>query len=91
MLDHIALPPILPLAIAAKRVYSWQRMFLMEDTAMSELRELKGGKQLPHAHPDGRRCCGRPLSEKCSPEEEAAKTDRATGEKSCCKGHGHNH
>lgn len=42
-----------------------------------------------HAHPGGRRCCGRPLAEKCSPEEEAANTDTATGEKSCCKGHGH--
>lgn len=43
--------------------------------------------QHPHAHPGGRRCCGRPLSEKCSPQEEAEKTDQATGEKSCCKGH----
>jgi hypothetical protein len=55
---------------------------------MSELKELTV-KQLPHAHPNGRRCCGRPLTEKCSPEEEAAKTDAATGEKSCCKGHDH--
>jgi hypothetical protein len=43
-----------------------------------------------HAHPKGRRCCGRLLSEKCSPQEEAAKTDSATGEKTCCKGH-HKH
>ena len=41
------------------------------------------------AHPGGRRCCGRPLSEKCGPEEEASKTN-AAGEKSCCKGH-HKH
>lgn len=40
-----------------------------------------------HAHANGRRCCGRPLDQKCSPEEEAAKIDAATGEKSCCKGH----
>lgn len=39
-----------------------------------------------HAHPNGRRCCGRPIAEKCSPDEEAAKTNEA-GEKSCCKGH----
>jgi hypothetical protein len=63
---------------------------LKKENPMKELKELTG-KQLPHAHPDGRRCCGRPLAEKCSPEEEAAKTDKATGEKSCCKGHGHGH
>lgn len=40
-------------------------------------------------HPGGRRCCGRHLSEKCTPEEEASKTN-ASGEKSCCKG-GHKH
>lgn len=40
---------------------------------MAELKEL-AGKQLPHAHLDGRRCCGRPFAEKCSPEEEASKT-----------------
>jgi hypothetical protein len=58
---------------------------------MNEMNELKDQteQQLPLAHPNGRRCCGRLLSEKCSPEEEAAKTDKATGEKSCCKGHGH--
>lgn len=61
---------------------------------MSDLKNLQENK-IPlsphgHAHPNGRRCCGRPLSEKCSPEEEAAKTDQATGEKSCCKGH-HEH
>lgn len=39
-----------------------------------------------HAHPGDRRCCGRPVSEKCSPEEEAVKTG-ATGGKTCCKGH----
>ncbi len=39
-----------------------------------------------HAHLNGRRCCGRLLSEKCSPEEEAAKINAVTGEKSCCKG-----
>jgi hypothetical protein len=54
---------------------------------LNEGKELTG-KQLPQAHPGGRRCCGRPLSEKCSPEEEAAKVDKATGVKSCCKGHG---
>ena len=47
------------------------------------------GKGIPmspgHAHSNGRRCCGRLLSEKCTPEEEAAKTDPASGEKSCCK------
>ncbi len=57
---------------------------------MSELKELTV-KQPPHVHPNGRRCCGRPLAEKCSPEDEALKTDKATGEKSCCKGHGHKH
>ncbi len=44
-----------------------------------------------HANADGRRCCGRPLSEKCSPEEEAAKINPVTGEKSCCNGHHHHH
>jgi hypothetical protein len=39
-----------------------------------------------HHHPDGKRCCGRPLAEKCTPEEEAARTDSKTGEKACCKG-----
>ncbi len=57
---------------------------------MSDSKSLQD-KQLPlahgHAHPDGRRCCGRPLAEKCSPEEEAGKIDAVTGEKSCCKGH----
>jgi hypothetical protein len=38
-----------------------------------------------HAHLDGKRCCGRPLSEKCSPEEEQANTDARTGEKECCR------
>jgi len=52
------------------------------------MKELTG-RQLHHAHFGGRRCCGRLLSEKCSPEEEATKTDKVTGEKSCCKGHGH--
>lgn len=60
---------------------------------MSDLKEMQGNG-LPmaqgHAHPNGRRCCGRPIAEKCTPEEEAAKTDSATGEKSCCKGH-HQH
>lgn len=60
----------------------------MRRYAMSELKMAPEGKT-PHAHPDGRRCCGRPLSEKCTPEEEASKTD-AAGEKSCCKGH-HKH
>lgn len=41
---------------------------------------------MDHAHPTGRRCCGRPLGEKCTPEEEAAKTDGESGKKSCCKG-----
>lgn len=41
--------------------------------------------------PEKKRCCGRALSEKCSPEEEAANTS-ADGKKSCCKGdHGHHH
>ena len=53
---------------------------------MNDLNGLNG-KQLPHSHSNGRRCCGRPLSEKCSPEEEAANTDKITGKKSCCKGH----
>lgn len=57
---------------------------------MKELKKLTD-KRLNHAHPDGRRCCGRLLSEKCSPEEEAAKTDKVTGEKSCCKGHNYKH
>ncbi|SBW09602.1 hypothetical protein KL86DPRO_50220 [uncultured delta proteobacterium] len=60
---------------------------------MSDSKTLQDN-QLPiaphgHAHPGGRRCCGRPIAEKCSPEEEAAKTN-AAGEKSCCKGH-HKH
>lgn len=38
-----------------------------------------------HAHQNGRRCCGRLLTEKCSPEEQAANTDSKTGKKSCCK------
>lgn len=38
-----------------------------------------------HHHADGRRCCGRPISEKCSPQEEAANTN-AAGAKSCCRG-----
>lgn len=54
--------------------------------AMSECKSAQGSNAA-HAHPGGRRCCGRPLSEKCNPEEEAAKTDKTTGEKSCCKGH----
>lgn len=61
---------------------------------MSDLKNLRESNISPsphgHAHPNGRRCCGRLISEKCRPEEEAAKTDQATGEKSCCKGH-HNH
>ena len=57
---------------------------------MNELKPMQD-KQLPlssqgHAHPGGRRCCGRPITEKCSSEEEASKTN-ADGEKSCCKGH----
>ncbi len=50
--------------------------------------QLKNAAPHPfvHAHPNGRRCCGRLLSEKCSPEQEAANTDKETGEKSCCKG-----
>ncbi len=48
--------------------------------------EKKPLSPLEHAHPSGKRCCGRPLSEKCTPEEEAANTDAKTGEKSCCKG-----
>jgi hypothetical protein len=45
-----------------------------------------------HPHMNGRRCCGRPLSEKCSPEEEKANTNTVTGEKSCCKHpHAENH
>lgn len=63
---------------------------------MSDIQQAPG-KQLPlaptghagHAHPEGRRCCGRHISEKCTPEEEAAKINEA-GEKSCCKGH-HKH
>ncbi|CAK7055494.1 MAG: hypothetical protein DELT_01201 [Desulfovibrio sp.] len=47
-------------------------------------------QERPHAHPEGRRCCGRHMAEKCSSGEEASKTDTATGEKSCCKGH-HKH
>ncbi len=39
-----------------------------------------------HSHQNGRRCCGRPLSEKCSPEEEASRLNPVTGTKSCCKG-----
>ena len=45
--------------------------------------------QVRDMHPGGRRCCGRLLSEKCSPEEEASRTD-TSGDKSCCKGH-HKH
>lgn len=44
-----------------------------------------------HHHPNGRRCCGRLLHEKCSPEHEAAQINQATGEKRCCKGHHHAH
>lgn len=39
-----------------------------------------------HHHMNGRRCCGRLISERCSPEERAANTDPETGHKSCCKG-----
>lgn len=46
------------------------------------------GHSHDHAHANGKRCCGRPLSEKCTPEEEAANINPETGEKSCCKGHG---
>lgn len=49
--------------------------------------EQKPREEILHAHPGGRRCCGRLLSEKCSPQEEAEKTNQATGEKTCCKGH----
>ena len=53
---------------------------------MSEKNKEGCGPGAPHhAHLNGRRCCGRLLSEKCSPEEEAANTNKATGEKSCCK------
>ena len=53
---------------------------LMSDTKHQTLAPID------HAHPNGRRCCGRPLTEKCTPEEEATKTDPQSGEKSCCKG-----
>lgn len=58
--------------------------------------EAKNTPEFPmshgHAHPNGRRCCGRLLHEKCSPDEEASKLNPITGEKSCCKGHhGHHH
>lgn len=46
-------------------------------------------EEIAHSHPDGRRCCGRLLSEKCSPEEEAGKVNPETGKKSCCRGHHH--
>ena len=55
----------------------------MSDTDQKKIAPLE------HAHPSGKRCCGRPLSEKCSPEEEAAKTDPTTGKKGCCKGGHH--
>jgi hypothetical protein len=74
----------------AKQTYDNQSNVLNKEISMDELKELTG-KQLPHAHSDGRRCCGRPLAEKCSPEEEAAKIDKGAGEKSCCKGRGHKH
>ena len=54
---------------------------------MSE--QLKSMHPFAHAHPNGRRCCGRLLSEKCSPEEEDRNTNKETGEKSCCKGKKH--
>lgn len=61
---------------------------------MNDLKNLQENRiPLAHdtrAHPDGRRCCGRPLSEKCGPGEEAAAVDPVTGKKSCCKGH-HKH
>lgn len=44
------------------------------------------GHEHGHHHAGGRRCCGRPISEKCSPQEEAANTNAVTGEKSCCRG-----
>lgn len=44
--------------------------------------------KIEHHHPNGLRCCGRPITEKCSPEEEAANTN-SKGEKSCCKGGKH--
>ena len=60
---------------------------------MSEIKKEVPGpfeSQQPHHHyPDGRRCCGRLLSEKCSPEEEAANTDKDTGKKHCCRGGHH--
>jgi len=78
--------------LAMRSIQSYLFYTPTEETIMSELKPLQS-KLLPlsghdhgHAHPGGRRCCGRPISEKCSPEEEAAKTN-ADGEKSCCKGH----
>lgn len=60
---------------------------------MSDIKDKVPGpidnQQHHHHHADGRRCCGRLLSEKCSPEQEAANTDKTTGEKSCCKGKHH--
>jgi hypothetical protein len=55
---------------------------------MNELKEMTV-RWIPRAIPDGYRCCGRLLEEKCSPEEEATKRNRITGEKSCCKRHNH--
>ncbi len=58
---------------------------------MSDQKKMQSIQSHPHthdhAHANGKRCCGRPLSEKCSPEEEAAKINAETGEKACCKGH----
>ena len=59
---------------------------ICKEIAMSDIKSSPEA-QHPHPHPNGRRCCGRPISEKCTPQEEASKTDQATGEKSCCKGH----
>ena len=72
------------------RKYFWRNaMSDCKHTPQDQLpHDLSGGHS--HAHPGGRRCCGRLLSEKCSPQEEAEKTNQATGEKSCCKGH-HKH
>ncbi len=55
----------------------------MSDTKKTSLTPLT------HPHPTGTRCCGRPLEEKCSPEEEAGKLDPKTGKKCCCKGKHH--
>ena len=57
---------------------------------MSEIKKEVPGpfesQQPHHHHPDGRRCCGRHMSEKCRPAEEEANTDKETGRKSCCRG-----